>query len=444
MANHLDVRLTVSGRGRARRLAYANGAIWAIGNGLISTMLVVYLAMELGVPTGLGISLILAAPRLAGLLRMVAPLLIGRLADRRRFCLWTYALSATVLLCLPFAAAPGILPSYTASLAAMIVLWCVYHLLEYLGTVALWSWLADLVPLRIRGRFFGLRQRWMVAAQAVAMLAAGLFSYIWNDLNPSLRWVGYAIPAGLGACFMMASLEPLARIPTVAAGRTVCLWAKLRSLATPFRDPRFLRLVAFGCWFSFFNGVTQATQGMYPYRVLGIGLFFMLAAKTGMRLGQLTISPWVGRIADRVGNRPVMLVALPIVASGPLWYFLSGPDQPDVLVRSLVAGAWVAWVAYAGLNVCLPNLMLKLSPQESNTPYIAAYFSITGVCYAASTILGGRLFDKLGDEVFTPFGAAVELDYYHYSFLVGWITRTMGVLLLLWVIEPKGPRDGCR
>ena len=29
-------------------------------------------------------------------------------------------------------------------------------------------------------------------------------------------------------------------------------------------------------------------------------------------------------------------------------------------------------VAYAGLNVCLPNLMLKLSPDESNTLYIAS------------------------------------------------------------------------
>jgi len=38
------------------------------------------------------------------------------------------------------------------------LLWCTYHLLEYLGTVALWAWLADLVPLRIRGRFLGRRE----------------------------------------------------------------------------------------------------------------------------------------------------------------------------------------------------------------------------------------------------------------------------------------------
>ena len=439
-----DIRLTASQRRRARRLTYWNGAIWAIGNGLASTMLVIYLAMQFDVPgIGLGISLILAAPRLAGLLRMVAPVLIGRLADRKRFCLGSYLLSSLVLFGLPLAAAPGWLPSAGASLAALVILWCVYHLFEYLGTVALWSWMADLVPLRIRGRFLGRRERWMLTGQAVAMLVAGLFSYCWNHAHPRPLWrIGYAIPAGLGACFMIASLIPLALIPGLGASRIVRFGATFRSMAAPFRDRRFLRLLLFGCWFSFFNGVTQLTQGIYPWRALGIGLFFMLALKTGMRVGQLTISPWVGRIADRIGNRPVMIAALPVVASGPLFYFLSSPEQSGWLAATCLAGAWVVWIAYAGLNVCLPNLMLKLSPEQSNTPYIATYYSVSGLCVAVSTIIWGTLFDYLGDEVFPLFRGLFVLDYYHYNFLFGWITRTLGVLLLLLVIEGEGRRTG--
>jgi len=439
-------RLTVSRRRRARRLAYWNGAVWAIGNGMASTMLVVYLAMELDVPgIGLGISLILAAPRLAGLLRLAAPALIGRLANRKRFCLGSYLVSAVVLFGLPLAAAPDWLPSTASSLAALVILWCVYHLFEYLGTVALWSWLADLVPLRIRGRFLGRRERWMVAGQAAAMLGAGLFTWGWHSMHPeAARWIGYAIPAGLGAWLMTASLIPLTLMPGLAVSRIVRFGATLRSTAAPFCDPRFLRLLAFGCWFSFFNGVTQLTQSVYPNWALGMSLFFMLALKTGMRLGQWTISPWMGRIADRVGNRPVMIATLPVVASGPLFYFLSSPDQPSWLAEACVAGAWMVWIAYAALNVCLPNLMLKLSPQESNTPYIAAYYSVSGLCLAVSTIVGGTLFDYFRHESFALFHDLLVLDYYHYSFLFGWITRTLGVLLLLMVVEGKGGRAGDR
>ena len=216
-------------------MAYWNGAIWAIGNGLASTTLVIYLALELGAGRiGLGISLIVAAPRIAGLLRLAAPALIGRLTDRRRFCLGAYLLGSLVLFGLPLAAAPGCLPSAGASLAALVVLWCLYHLLEYLGTVALWSWLADLVPLEIRGRFIGRRERWMVTGQAAAMLAGGLCTWGWHHNHPeSARWIGYAIPALLGVCFMIGSLVPLALmplIPTKATSRTVRKGATLGAM----------------------------------------------------------------------------------------------------------------------------------------------------------------------------------------------------------------------
>jgi hypothetical protein len=105
----------------ARRMAYLNGMIWSFGNGLVSTMLVVYLAMDLGLEVvGLGVSLILAAPHVVGLLRMGAPAMIRRLGDRKTFCLATFALSALTLLALPLTAAGRLLPSARASLYALV------------------------------------------------------------------------------------------------------------------------------------------------------------------------------------------------------------------------------------------------------------------------------------------------------------------------------------
>ncbi|OHB68526.1 MAG: hypothetical protein A2V70_04195 [Planctomycetes bacterium RBG_13_63_9] len=428
-----DPSLVVFQRRRARRLAYWNGAIWAIGNGLASTTLVVYLALELGAGRiGLGISLILAARNVVGLLRLGAPAMIGRLVDRKRFCLGTFLLGTLILLTLPWASKPGNLPSPGASLAALVVLWCVYHLLQYLGMVALWSWLADLVPVRIRGRFLGRRQRWLSAGEAVAMLCGGLFVWGWQRLHPTdPRWIAYVIPAGLGAGFMLAALIPLMAVPRAATSRTVCVGATLRSMLAPFADSRFQRLLVFGCWFSFSNGFTQSTQNFYPAQILHISLFAMLAMRVGMQCGQLGVSPWAGRLADRWGNRPVMFVSLLLVAQGPLFYLFSTPEQPWWLV-----GAWTVWIAYAGLNVCLPNLMLKLSPGDSNTPYIATFYAITGLCYAASTIFGGVLFDCFHDSTFAILGST-SLDYYQHVFLLGWFARSCGLLVLLCVIEGR-------
>ena len=427
-----ESQLTIPQRRRARRLAYFNGAIWGIGNGLAGTTLVVYLALELGAgKIGQGVSLILAARHVVGLLRLGAPAMIGRLADRKTFCLGMFLLSTLLLFGLPWIAAPGRLPTPAASLTALVVIWCLYHLLQYLATVALWSWLADLVPLRIRGRFLGRRERWMVAGEAAASICGGLFVWGWRQTHTAeLAWIGYAIPAMLGAGYMLAALVPLWKMPAAATSRIVRCGATFRAMLAPFADSRFLRLVAFGCWFSFFNGVTQSAQHIYPAQVLGVGLFVMLALRTAMRGGQLAVSPQLGRLADRLGNRPVMLVSLILVAAGPLFFLLSTPAEPWWF-----AAAWIVWIAYAGLNVCLPNLMLKLSPGDCNTPYIATYFTVTGLCYAAATIAGGVLLDYCRHDMFAVPGMAVELDFFQYSFLFGWITRSLGVVVLLLVVE---------
>ena len=435
-----DLERSAPERRRARRLAVWNAAVWAIGNGLASTTLVIYLARELHAERlGLGIGLIVAAQQIAGLLRLGAPAMMDRLGDRKRFCLATFLLSALLLLMLPWACAPGRLPSPGWSLMALILLWCLYHLFQYLGTVGLWSWLADVAPQPIRGRFFGWRERWLVAGQAVAAIAAGLLVWGVHQTYPSLpKWIPYGLAAALGAGFMIAALVPLALMPAASRGPVSQPGGTWRSLLEPFGDTRFLRLLMFGCWFSFFNGVTQSAQNYYPMQILGISLFLSLALPTGMRLGQWGISPWLGGLADRLGNRSVMIVSQLLVAAGLLFFAAATPRQWAWLI-----GAWVLWVAYAGLNVCLPNLMLKLSPERSNGPYIAAFYAVTGLCYAASTIVGGALVDHYGTWVF-PLGGDRWLHFFPCLFLFGWAMRSLGAVLLLLVIEPTARRDKLR
>src|SRR3954462_13524911 len=89
---------------RALRLANANAALWAIGNGLISTLLVIYLASDLGA-SGLSLSLILAAPRLPGLLRLGVPALVARVRARKAVFIVAYVLSSIVLCCMTGVAA---------------------------------------------------------------------------------------------------------------------------------------------------------------------------------------------------------------------------------------------------------------------------------------------------------------------------------------------------
>jgi MFS family permease len=119
-----------------------------------------------------------------------------------------------------------------------------------------------------------------------------------------------------------------------------------------------------------------------------------------------------------------------LVAVGLLFFAVATPGHWEWLI-----GAWVFWIAYAGLSVCLPNLMLKIAPPHANASYVAAYYAVTGLCLASNTILGGALLDCCWTWTF-PIGGSHYLSFYAYIFIGGWLVRSLGALLLLWVIEP--------
>jgi MFS family permease len=418
-------------RRRALNLACVNAGFWATGNGLTSTGLVVYLARELGAK-GIEISLILAIAPLLGVLRMVTPALAPLVGDRRRFCLLAYSASFSLLIALPLLSAPGVLPTRDASMAALIALWTVYHLLEYLGTVSLWSWLGDLCPRQVRGRFIGQRERWLVVGRIAGMLGAGLFAYWWRETFPrDVLWIGYAIPSAAGAVMMLVSLVPISLMPNVESRVQKNSMGIFRRTFAPLVDRRFQRLLLFGCWFSFFNGVTQTPQNIYHIDA-GIPLLLLLGYRCGMRLGQSGIAPTVGRLVDRLGNRPVMIVSQLIVATGPLFYVAASCFGSP----GWIALAFVVWIAYAGLNVALPNIMLKLSPGQDYTPYTALFFGVTGVFFGLSTIVGGILWDVIhkSQQSWQVFG--ISFGLLEALFVFGWLMRSLAVVWLLWIIEP--------
>lgn len=259
-----DRRLTKDQRRTALTLGLVNGALWSAGNGLTTGAFVLYLAQELGA-RGIGVSMILAAPSLAGLLRLIAPLLIAWLGGVKKTCLIFFAL-AYLLLAVALPAlifTQGIFSqenfaldvSRRMTLILLVTLICVHQLLEYIGAVALWSWLGAIVPLPLRGRYFGRRQAWQLAALAPALLVGGLFIDHWKEkhreTHPERILFGYGIATGAGAWLLVGSLAPLALMPGVAVASRGPRSATRSPLLGAVLDAPFRRLLAYRAWFSF-------------------------------------------------------------------------------------------------------------------------------------------------------------------------------------------------
>ena len=290
-----------SNRRRAIQHFYLNGACWGFGNGLVSSSLIVYLAGTFGA-TGFAVSLILATPRLVGVLRLGTPIWIDIVGQRQVFCVCMFLAASIVLLLLPAVSAPGFLPSSRLSLTVLVTMWTLYHLLEFLGLVALWSWIGDVVPDAIRGRFIGRRGALLNACQVVGMLAGGSGSWWWRGRCKELGqgdmiWVGYAVCAIVGALLLGLAVWPLARAPAAtrkAQTATVDRRQRWQEIFAPFTDRSYRRFLAYGGWFSLANGVTGTATFLFQMLVLDISYAGRMALKSTAEGTQSLIMPQVG------------------------------------------------------------------------------------------------------------------------------------------------------
>ena len=415
-------------RRRALRAVLWSSALWAAGSAVSASFILRYWVQDLGA-RGTVLAWIMALPALLGLLRMATGYLVALAGSARRLYLLASTLAYTLLGLLATLVLPWWNFDSRWPLACFVFLLTVHQVIEHIAGVGYWSWLGEVVPKRIRGRFFGLRQR----VQLLVAVPVGLgmsWALDWWRRTASaasypISW-GYAGAVLAGALLFFGSLVPMwlwvpgrpAALPPAQAARN---WWE------PFRDRRFRHLLWFAAWFSLANGITQAAQGRLPY-VLGVQLVWLSAMRTYLKLGQGALARRIGILCDRWGNRPVMVASQVLVATSVLFYCLALAGDWRWLW-----GGWTAWIFYVGLNVGLPSLMLKLAPEEQRAGYLGAYWATSGVVFAASSMAGGVLLDLWGAEdswVLLRLG----LEGFGLLFLLGFLLR-LATAWWLWRLE---------
>ncbi|TWT47223.1 MFS transporter [Botrimarina hoheduenensis] len=437
------LRPSSAARRRAICLSYANGLLWAIGNGLVSSTLVTYLALQLGAK-GVAISLIIAAPRVAGVLRLAAPAVFAWGAQRRiagryfcgrkPLCLGGYVASGLILVLIPYAAIQASRYGTGWGVAVLVLSWGAYHLLEYAATVALWSWLGDVYPRALRSRLVAGRERWKLYGRVFGFAASVALTVAWEvGLPDSPRWTPLAASASVGALLLIVAAVPLAVMPSWSHAPSARPVAPVRTLLVALADRRYRKLLMYSVSFALANGLTAAAQGLYPWRVLGIDYHTMVGLRAGLGAGQAALTRSSGRWLQRLGVRRVMTAAQLTVALGPLFFWLATPGPPWWAPAWIIM-AYVAWIAYAPLNIGLDTLKISYADPSNNAPYVAVYYTVGDLANAAATLLGGWLCDQFISA------ADSSLAGYGWLFLIGWAART-AVAGFAWRLDEPEPRD---
>jgi MFS family permease len=285
------------------------------------------------------------------------------------------------------------------------------------------GWMHELVPGRLRGRYFSQRNRFIQGATLVFVLGTGTV----------LTWGGYSARTFqlviVAACVCrVASLWYFWRMPE---GR---LTRKKPAPARPLREQvaivrrshSLLLFIVFGAVWNFASNCIGPFYHVFMFEQLGFSGFQVGILATLVALGGIVSLPVWGGLLDRYGNKACMAVALGLwQVQNFLWCFLT-PENSAILYGMWFWGGALS----AGFILGQFTILLKLIPSDARSLAIGLNLAVTSLVAALSPILGGEMLARLLAQGWAP------LDVYHLVFLVQPVVGLIGCILLLRIKEP--------
>jgi len=303
------------------------------------------------------------------------------------------------------------------------------------------SWMADLVPARIRGRYFAQRNQVGQVSAVCATLAAGYALDLAQAASLEMLMRTGSVVLALAGIAGTVDYLMFTAVPDATATRAnanVNLWRLVRE---PLRDRNFRRLLGFNAALTFSIAYVSQFVWLYLFDVMHLSntkanLMWMV-----MQLGVWAVSyPLWGRIIDKAGRKPVLLVAGLIFAfSGAAWIFVTREHWVAGYIAVIVATA-----AWPGLDLANFSLLLAMSSsrggRRQSSACVAINNFVVGIAGTVSGLVGGIIAQTLRDWHTTIFGW--PLTYHGVLFLLTFVMRLVAVAWAMRLEEPRahGPR----
>jgi MFS family permease len=329
--------------------------------------------------------LVVALPQMAQLFQLPAAWTTA-LFGRRRAAVVLVAASRQVML--PLLAVPLLAPSERVGQAILLAVAALAAVLGVLGNNAWVSWMGDLVPRRIRGRYFGRRTALCTIAGAVASAAAGLLL----DRAKAQGWSGFAL-ALLQLCASASGVATTVLMlrqhdPAPAAEATP---VSLAAALAPLRDRATRGLLVYALAWNLAVGLAGSFFALHMLQNLRMG--FTLVALHGIALAAARVltAPLWGRLIDRLGARPVLVACAFGISAIPLIWLFPTPT----LRWPLVFDALLAGVLWGGHNLAMFVVPMTATPRRGRPFYVAAVAMAGGLAFCVATAAGGALVELL-------------------------------------------------
>lgn len=376
------------------------------------------------------VGMLSALPFLANLSQLTASFLLERTGQRKLLSLLAAGFSRLIwvgVILLPLGLFGTLRDLRVWVMVAIVALASVFMAMNN----AFWlSWLGDLVPARLRGRYFGRRNMVIAAVSMSVPLVASGFIDAWEHHFSPQNAGGFLIVFALGIVSGLIALAVQWRMPAMPLppSHGTPFFSRL---AIPLRDDNFRRFIIFHLCWGWSVNLAGPFFTVYMLKDLRLSYTIITALASVTALSNIFGMRFWGQLTDRFSAKPVMLLGGVGAAMLPgLWIGTAVVPSWIVLPVVHVLGGF-AWAAF---NLNLNTLLLALAPQRDRSIYLSVYAALTGLAIAAAPVVGGLLGKMLQDGTL-PLPAWV--NPYLLLFALSCLLRSLSLLLFLRVREPR-------
>ncbi len=330
---------------------------------------------------------------------------------------------------------------------AMFGLSLIGWILGHLGAPAWTTWMGDLIPSRIRGRYFARRNVYAICVQIIVTIALGVLfdRVVPAELRQALRdrqLLAEQLPRlvyVLSAVYIAAGLSGMVDILLFARVRELVRAAPPAPIRLtdvirePLRDRRFVRYVAGISTTTLGTALAMAFYGPLAQKHLELSNTWLnITLMICGPIGAILSSRLWGRLIDRWGRRPVLLISTAGVALTMWGWLLIPPAEPWRYALSLVT--FVSGIAWTGIGMGQFNMLLTFTDHGGRSTFVAASSVIVSLAGVAGSQIGAAIASALEPMRWTV-GPFVLIHYHVVIFLSGAVC----LLSCLWIAGVDDP-----
>ena len=334
------------------------------------------------------------------------------------------------LLYLPAALLPCLFPAAPRQTWVPVFIGCIalHTAMMHFATPLWFSWMGDLIPMRILNRYWGERHRYLQLTWAASFLAVAVLAYLADDvasaiLFPIVATIG--VVAGVTDIILFHWIDEPTNVRTGAR-------RPLELFLEPLRHHNYRSFVRFNCTFSGATMVAAAFMQIYVLKILLVPRWQANLMWCAAGLGAFFVARFWGQLADRHGHRPILLFCIslkPVIVI--VFMLVSQPWGPLVLTIAFFFDGMVN----TGYFIAMNGYKLKMAPRENRPMFIAATLALAGIAGGLSAIAGGCILRSC-EGMALDFGGRTWINY-HVVFAISLLGRFICIPMAAAIREPN-------